>query len=204
VHNSSGELQALIRRCNDGDSRAWEDFYARYHPMISAAVRRRFSSHSADSEDLAQEVFINLFRALKHYDPARSIEAYILEIVRRVGISRYRKESSMKRGGGNLGTASINTHDGEQERGYISVASARDDQETELMKAQETRLLRRALGAISEACRQLLELRYAQGLSYSEISALLGVKEATLRSQAQRCLSSLGREYGRSPESVPI
>jgi RNA polymerase sigma factor (sigma-70 family) len=142
-----------------------------------------------------QEVFISLFQALKTYDPARSMEAYILEIIRRVRISRYRKESATKRGGANAHITPLNMHDETDQKGYVAVASPRDNQETSLIKAQESRLLRRALDAISEQCRKLLALRYEQGLRFNEISVRLGIKEVTLRSQVQRCLSSLSKHY---------
>ncbi|MCA1960268.1 MAG: hypothetical protein LDL33_05695, partial [Desulfomonile sp.] len=54
-----------------------------------------------------------------------------------------------------------------------------------------------ALLRLSDACRKLLGLRYERGLSYAEISGASDVRQGTLRVQVLRCLSSLGREYGR-------
>jgi RNA polymerase sigma factor (sigma-70 family) len=185
----------LIDRCNRGDKQAWEEFYGRHVAMVSAAVRKHCAKDPSEAEDLCQEVFISLFKALRSYDPERSVQAYILEIVRRIGISRYRKDTAEKRGGRNPSPRPLKMLDEDDEGGYVAVTSPRDDQETSLIKAQESHLLRKALHALSENCRRLLGLRYDDGLSYSEISVLLGVKEATLRSQTQRCLSSLSTKY---------
>ena len=145
-----------------------------------------------------QEIFIQLFDALRHYDPARSLEAYILEIVRRVRISRYRSMTAAKRGGADPEARRVDLHDGSDEAGYLSLAAAGTDQEAQLIRAQETHLLRKALDALSESCRKLLVLRYDQGLSYKEIAESLGLKEVTLRSQVQRCLSALGRIFTKT------
>jgi RNA polymerase sigma-70 factor (ECF subfamily) len=191
----STELESLIRRCNQGDKRAWEELYARFHGLISSVVNKYGMPGTDEVEDMTQEVFINLFKALKNYDPARPIEAYILSIARRVRISRLRKISAQKRGGGNPGNRVLDALDGSDEESSVAVASPADDQETRLIRAQEKRLLRRALSDLSEACRSILAMRYEEGLSYKQMSEALVVKEGTLRVRVQRCLSSLSRVY---------
>jgi RNA polymerase sigma factor (sigma-70 family) len=194
---SDNGLHALIARCNSGDESAWEEFYAQYFGLVSAAVKKYSRNGSEEIEDTVQEIFTNLFRALKRYDPEKPLEAYILEIARRVRISRYRNASALKRGGADRWSESINAHDTRDEAGCLSVASPLENQESSLIRAQETHLLRKALRSLGEACRSLLSMRYYQGLSYKEIGDFLGTREATLRVQVQRCLSSLGRIYSR-------
>jgi RNA polymerase sigma-70 factor (ECF subfamily) len=194
LENPRVSLENLVERCNSGDGSAWDEFYARYHPLVSSVARRLCSREPEDVEDTIQEVFINLFRALQQYDPSRSLEAYIVEIARRVRISRYRMQSAAKRGGAKR--VLTPPHSSELSvRGSISVAATEKDQESALIRAQETRFLRKALTSISDRCRNLLAMRYDQDLSYKEMAAILGEKEGTLRVQVQRCLSSLSRRY---------
>jgi RNA polymerase sigma-70 factor (ECF subfamily) len=162
---------------------------------VHCAVRR--FSRSDELEDVSQEVFIQLFKALRDYDEEKSLEAYIMEIARRVAIGRFRRATAFKRGGPNREPSVDSSRDGDLQRGFCSSASA-ENQEMLLIRAEETKFLRFALNAISEACKKLLGFRYDQGLSYQEISALLGTKEATLRVQVARCLSSLSTHYGRA------
>lgn len=185
----------MIKRCNQGDPSAWEEFYARYLGMISCAVRRHCKPGADELDDVVQEVFISLFKALKDYDPARSLEAYILEITRRVRISRFRRASALKRGGANPISVPISAHDAGQENGYVSLASPTENQETSLIRARERSKLRRALMELSDSCRELLGLRYEQELSYKELASKLQAKEGTLRVRVQRCLSSLAKIY---------
>ena len=186
-------LDSLVQRCNRGDKQAWEEFYATYFGLVSS-VAKRYSSQANDAEDIIQEVFVNLFKALKQYDPGRPIETYILEIARRVRIGRYRKASAAKRAGNPV---PIDFWGSDSERGFIAVASADENQEDSLIRAQEKSLLRKALNGISQNCRDLLALRYDRALSYKQIADMLRVKEVTLRSQSQRCLASLSKSYSK-------
>jgi RNA polymerase sigma-70 factor (ECF subfamily) len=197
------DSQALIDRCNLGDRQAWEEFYSRYFAMISRVARKYCSAAPAEAEEIVQEIFLNLFKALRQFDPTKSVEAYILEIARRVTISRYRKSTAIKRGGKDSTHVPLSAHDNGREAGYISVRSADDDQETALIKAEREHMLRKALKGISESCRKLLGLRYDRGLSYREIATIMGVKEGALRVRVQRCLSNLNDVYsGLAPQEV--
>ncbi len=189
------DLRSLIERCNSGDKEAWAQFYALCFPMVSLAVRRSAGAGAEETEDTTQEVFIQLFKALRVYDPTRSLQAYVLEIARRVAIGRFRNISAAKRGGLNPGHERVNAHDSDHGDGTVSVASPDPDQEILLIKAQEGQFLRKALGRVTENCRQLLLLRYEQELSYKKIAETTGVKEPTVRVRVQRCLSALGERY---------
>ena len=195
--NQGDDIRSLVSRCNRGEKQAWEEFYAMYFNMVSAAVKRMSRSEPDETEDTVQEVFIHLFKALKHYDPARSLEAYILEIARRVRISRYRYGSAARRGGDNPHPRKVNAHDSADGEQYVSIRSSSPNQEMQMIQAEETRLLRQALGLISEGCRELLRLRYNQELSYKEVGEILNEKEGSLRVRVQRCLTALGRSYSQ-------
>jgi RNA polymerase sigma-70 factor (ECF subfamily) len=203
-HLKNERSQELIARCNRGETEAWEELYARYYGKILCVVRRFARDGSDEAQDLVQEVFINLMKALKTFDDTRSPEAYILEIARRVGIGRFRKETAAKRGGDNPGHLLLDAHDGGQEEGRITIPSGAHDQETALRNAQERSLLRGALKRLSETCRELLELRYEKGLSYKEIAAQTNAKEGTLRVRVQRCLNALSTAYSESPQQEAV
>jgi RNA polymerase sigma-70 factor (ECF subfamily) len=192
---STSNPKSLIQRCNRGDKRAWEELYARYSGAVSRTVGKLGSGDPQETEDLVQEVFLHLFKALRKYDPSRPIEAYILEIARRVRISRYRRNSAAKRGGREHATMPLDAHDG-GEAGYIMIPSPEGDQEAALIKAQQTSLLRKALKMLSENCRKLLAMRYHKELSYKELATEFSAKEGTLRVRVQRCLSALARHHG--------
>jgi len=189
------DFRSLVERCNYGDREAWAQFYALCLPLVSFAVRTSPSSDPAETEDTIQEVFIHLFKALRGYDPTRSLQAYVLEIARRVAVGRFRSISAAKRGGANPAHKRVNAHDCDDDEETVLLASPHEDHEASLIKAQEGAFLRKALGRITDKCRLLLALRYGQELSYKEIAETTGVKAPTLRVRVQRCLSALGQRY---------
>jgi RNA polymerase sigma-70 factor (ECF subfamily) len=163
--------------------------------MVRCAVARSFRSRPEEIEDGVQETFIRLFRALHQYDPSRPIETYILEIARRVAISRFRNVSAVKRGGLNPGHAIVDPQDAGGEAGYVCLTSRGESQEEALMREQDARLLRKALEKLSEFCKTLLAMRYDAELTYKDIAAQLDMREGTLRVKVQRCLSALAARY---------
>ena len=58
----------LIRLRDPGDERAWAEFTEIYGPLVHRLARRR-GLQEADAEDLAQEVFRAVARAIERYDP---------------------------------------------------------------------------------------------------------------------------------------
>jgi RNA polymerase sigma-70 factor (ECF subfamily) len=187
----------LVARCNEGDERAWEEFYARYAPKTAAVVKRLgFLGTLNDVEDVVQGVFVNLMKALKTYDPHRPIEAYIIEITRKTAFSMRRRERAQKRGSGNPGVKG----DVEARSGAPDITEAKGcgDPEREAIGAQEKELLLGALESLSEKCRELLRRRYSEEQSYAEIAAELHENETTLRVRLRRCLKSLGESYRRA------
>jgi RNA polymerase sigma factor CnrH len=184
LSDAGEDLGCLVERCNRGDEDAWQEFYARYRQMALIAVRRLCPRNFSEVEDVVQEVFYNLFAALKSYDPARPIKPYILAIAKRVAISYLRKNYPRQ--------PMAPWHDG----GPVGPLRCPDPEEL-IIKSEEHVLLRRALDTLPADGRKLLALRFNDGLPYGEIAARLGVKEVTLRTQVSRYLSSLGRNYGR-------
>lgn len=196
----NSKAEDLVKRCNQGDGQAWEEFYGRYVGMISRVAKSYFKSSHEDADDLIQEVFVRLMNALKNFDATMSLEAYIIEIARRVRIERLRKAASLKRGGGHSRPLPISVHDCPEDQVRIVLASQTEDQEASLMKAQEAGILRQAILELSDGCRKVLALRYDEGLSYKEIAEKLALKEGTLRVRVQRCLSSLAGLYSKAAQ----
>ncbi len=191
--SSSYDLPKLVERCNRCDPDAQQEFYSRYYGMISVAARRLWTGNLADVEDIVQEIFLRLFKALESYDPTRSLEYYVLDIARKVVISGIRKDTTKKRGGKNP-TVPL---PGEGDPPGLDPALRGNDPLERLIKEQESYVLRKALDKLPESCRKVIHLRFYEGLSYSEMSSILGRGEATLRSKAKRCLTSLGTIYSR-------
>src|SRR3989442_9975265 len=80
----------IIRRCLAGDERAHRELMARFErPVFSLALR--MLRQREDAEDVTQETFVRVFRALDRYDPARPFAAWIFTIASRLCIDHLRR-----------------------------------------------------------------------------------------------------------------
>ncbi len=70
---------ALVERCLSGDAAAARELVERFQSDV-LAVCRRLLAHLHDAEDVAQEVFIRVFRSLGRWDRTRPLRPWILGI----------------------------------------------------------------------------------------------------------------------------
>ncbi len=87
----------LIEAARDGDDRAFEELYARYHDRIGAFIRGRVRDHGR-AEDIAQEVFMSALRRLRASEQAISFKPWIYEIAKNACIDEFRRSQRDPRG----------------------------------------------------------------------------------------------------------
>src|SRR6202790_3618549 len=81
----------LVRRCVAGDVVAWEEIVQRYTRRIYN-ICYRFAGSGDDAQDLTQEVFIKMFRALNSYDVERgAFMTWVTTITRNLLVDHFRK-----------------------------------------------------------------------------------------------------------------
>jgi len=144
--------------------------YDRLGPLVRRQVRRLVPAAQVD--DVVQVVFLEVWRSRDRYDPARSLEAWVLAIARRRAIDQIRAESRHSSRGVPLQDA-----DG-----------ARDDT-ADLDRAQD---VRRALAKLPAPQREALELAHFQRFTQREIADLLAIPLGTVKARTARGLHRLG------------
>ncbi|MGC2793702.1 MAG: sigma-70 family RNA polymerase sigma factor, partial [Candidatus Sulfotelmatobacter sp.] len=81
----------LVRRCVAGDAAAWEEIVQTYNRRIYN-ICYRFAGSSHDAEDLAQEVFIKIYRTLPTYDSSKgAFVTWVTTITRNLLVDHFRK-----------------------------------------------------------------------------------------------------------------
>jgi RNA polymerase sigma-70 factor (ECF subfamily) len=140
----------------------------------------------ADGEDLAQETFLRVFRAIGEYDArgAATLRSWILTIARRLCQDRARH---VRRGV------------------EVSVEAPEPlDPRSGADEALDTaRRLRAALAALPEEQRAVIALREWEGLEYEEIAAIEGVPVGTVRSRLARARVALREALGDAEVEEP-
>ena len=163
----SDELGGLLTRVARGDQAAYEAVYdataGRVLGIVRAVVR-----DPAQSEEVAQEVMLDVWRTASRFDPSLgSGGSWVTMLAHRRAVDRVRSEQK---------TA-------ERERRTASSDIAYD----EVTEAVEARLdqerVRRCLGSLTSLQRESVTLAYYSGYTYREVAALLGVAVGTVKTR---------------------
>jgi len=159
------DLLALVSR---GDHAAFERVYAVLAGPVYGVIRQVLRDH-AQSEEVAQEVLLEVWRTASRFDPARgTAAAWALTIAHRRAVDRVRSENACSR---REQKAAADT--GPECGGVAEIAEASLDR----VRVQ------RCLDGLSELQRESITLAYYSGYSYPQVAQLLGVALGTVKTR---------------------
>lgn len=152
----------------DSAEARWFEIEVRPHePLLRAWLRRRFP-RTADIDDVIQEAYLRLLR-MQPGTVVRSPKAFLFQVARNLAIDQIRR------------TAAAGTATAFDETTGAAVADGTKIDEGELNR--ELDLLREAIDALPERCREIFRLRKVEGLTQGEIARRLGISEHTVSAQ---------------------
>lgn len=172
----------LLTAVARGDQAAFAALYDRISPLVHGVVRRVVRD-PAQSEEVTQEVLVELWRTAVRFDPDRgSARAWILTMAHRRAIDRVRSEQSAR-------DRTERVAGREHVRPFDDVA---EQVETSLDHDR----VRAALGTLTELQRQAVELAYYQGYTYREVAELLETPLGTIKTRMRDGLIRLRDAMG--------
>lgn len=154
----------LIARCRAGDSDAFEALYREHSPRLYALARRMTRS-PPESEDLLQEIFLQVHRKLDTYRGDSALGTWLYRLAIRQCLDFLRSRH------GRMRSAS---------RSFDNDASyAPSTRETPGARID----IERALTQLPDGCRIAFVLHDVEGLEHRQIAEMLGISEGTSKSQ---------------------
>lgn len=181
VDNAKDPLGTLLSRAGRGDQSAFADLYDALAPLLHGVVLKVVRD-PAQSEEVTQEAFIELWKLAPRYDASRgSVRSWATTLAHRRAIDRVRSEQSSR-----------NRTDREA---HTRPIQSNDVAEQVVANIDGTRV-RKALERLTEIQRQAVELAYFGGHSYREVAVLLGVAEGTIKTRIRDGLIRLRDELG--------
>ena len=185
-------VDELIERCLTGDQVAWEGI-VRQHWRKVFNVAYKFVGKHDEAEDLTQDIFLKIFKALKTFDRRANFQTWIISISRNLCIDHYRSVRKERQ----TIARDVDSNDlqpATTERGPYAQAEHQD------LRAQ----LRQALETLPVTLRTAVVLRDLQELSYQEIADRLGLPEGTVKSRINRGRIELAHQLRRLQENQPV
>src|ERR1022692_2043424 len=89
---SDAEDVLLMRLVGRGDTAAFEELIERHQSLVAGTVARMLGSNS-DVEDIAQQVFVRVWRSAKRYVPRAKFTTWLLKITRNLVFNELRRRS---------------------------------------------------------------------------------------------------------------
>ena len=182
---------SLIEQCLSGDQVAW-DTIVRLNWRKVFNVAYKFVGKHDEAEDLTQDIFLKIFKALKTFDRRANFQTWIISISRNLCIDHYRSVRKERQ----TIAREVDTSDLQppsRERTPYALAEHQD------LRAQ----LKQALEALPETLRTAVVLRDLQELSYQEIADRLALPEGTVKSRINRGRLELARQLKRLQDKQP-
>jgi RNA polymerase sigma-70 factor, ECF subfamily len=164
--DAAGDLMARVAR---GDTAAFSELYDELSPRVYGMVRRVLRN-PAQSEEVTQEVLVEVWRTATRFDPKRgSVSSWVLTMAHRRAIDRVRSEQAAT--------------DREQAVAATSADVAYDAVSEAATTRLESEQVRRCLSSLTELQRESVTLAYYGGYSYREVAELLDANLATIKAR---------------------
>ena len=183
---------SLIEQCLTGDQVAWEAIVRQNRRKVFN-VAYKFVGRHDEAEDLTQDIFLKIFKALRTFDRRANFQTWIISISRNLCIDHYRSVRKERQ-----------TIAREVDASDLQPAS-RDRTPYAAAEHQDLRQqLRQALETLPMTLRTAVVLRDLQELSYQESADRLGLPEGTVKSRITRGRIELAHQLRRLQENQPV
>src|SRR6187551_2823999 len=164
---SPDAVETLIQRCLQGDQHAWDLIVRQYWRKVFNVAYKFVGKHD-EAEDLTQDIFLKIFKALKTFDRRANFQTWIISISRNLCIDHYRSVRKERQ----TIAREVDTND-------LQPASADRGPYHAVEHGDLRALLRQALQTLPHTLRTAVILRDLHELSYQEIADRLGLPEGT-------------------------
>jgi RNA polymerase sigma-70 factor, ECF subfamily len=160
----------LIERCLAGHLAAFDEIVGRYQDALYRHLLR-LAGNREQAEDLCQEAFVKFYRALPSFDLTRPVAPFLFTIATNLWRDSRRPRLTLVT--------------------YEEVAATDPEPETAVLDLLARQAILAAMTGLREEYREVLSLRYDQGLSYREIAEVTGATTGTVGTWLRRAVGAL-------------
>ena len=188
---------ALVERCRQGDPQAFARLLAIHEGMVLNLAARLLGDRE-EAKDIAQDVFLQVYRTLPRFEGRSTVRTWIYRIVVNQCCNRQRWWRRRRRAAA-CPLEEITPAD----EAKMSAVSPAEGPFERLDRRERARVMETALRALSFDHRAVLLLREVEGLSCEEIATTLALPIGTVKSRLARGRDGLRRALASRGEEKP-
>jgi RNA polymerase sigma-70 factor (ECF subfamily) len=184
----------LLRRLRDRDEKAFRQLVDEQGERVTNLLYRMLGNR-AEAEDLAQEVFISVFKSIDTFRGESKLSTWLFRVA--INHSKNRVKYLARRHDRQTGPLDEDAERARESQGGQAIGGARivaPDRALETVELE--RALVRAIGELEEDHRAVILLRDVEELSYDEICQITGLPEGTVKSRLHRARLALKEKLG--------
>jgi RNA polymerase sigma-70 factor (ECF subfamily) len=170
----------LISRAAGGDAAAFQSLVERHRSMVYR-VAYHFAGNHHDAEDIAQEVFIKVFRSLERFRQDAQVSSWMYRIVMNACIDHRRRHAP-------AGAAPFGE---EAEQKMLNTPEETPGPEARAYGGELGQVLESEIARLPKGQRIVFVMRHHQGLKLCEIASALGLAEGTVKRQLHAAVHRL-------------
>jgi RNA polymerase sigma-70 factor (ECF subfamily) len=177
----------LMALASTGNMAAFEQLVERHQRMVVGTVGRMLGTNS-DAEDIAQQVFVRVWKNLKRYEPRAKFTTWLLKITRNLVFNELRRRSRHP-------AVPLQSESDEEERPLKDEQAISPD--ASLLEHELQEALDAAIAQLPETQRMAVILRRYEELSYEEIAEALDQSVSAVKSLLFRARTELRESLKR-------
>ena len=182
TEDANDEDVAWMARIARGDDDAFRLLVEKHQKAVIGTVAK-MTNGSADSEDIAQQVFLRIWKSAKRYQPTAKFTTFLFTITRNLVFNETAKKSRRKE-------SSIEE---QEEEWHRSVASSDESSQPDqkLAQSEMKQVVDNAIARLPEKQRLAVILRRYEQMPYEEMATVLELSVPAVKSQLFRARNSL-------------
>ena len=180
VHDNDIDL-ALMMRVKDGDEAAFEQLIKRHQAMVIGTVAKMLGS-TTDSEDIAQQVFIRLWKSAPRYEVKAKFTTFLFTIMRNLVFNESRRRRRKKE-------SSIDER--EDDFHLQTEDSQTKSPDEKILQDELQAAVDKAIASLPEKQRMAVILRRYENMPYEEIASILKTSVSAIKSHLFRARTTL-------------
>lgn len=185
------EVDEILVHCAKGDLNAFDQLINRYQRFVFNIIYQHLGS-TDEVDDIAQEVFLRVFKFINHYRGQASFETWLYKVTLNYVRTHQRRRSV-------IGRFFMDTPEHEDETGktFDTIGRLADSAEDPARSMEHGRIAEEIMEVVRKMplmYREVLIMREVSEMSYEEIAEVLGASQGTIKSRLNRAREIVRRK----------